>query len=143
MAKEQKKEIKACSNCTFMELKSHEDGIPRFRVWTFKLYLYGIEITDKFYSWFDTLVQIVPVWNWNFCPIFKININLSSNCTFMELKYWLSGSQEGGSEVLIVPLWNWNAHRREYRSSMLSGSNCTFMELKYNPRVWSPWPRKF
>ena len=41
MAKEQKKEIKACSNCTFMELKL--PSYPAFHI--------------------AQMVQIVPLWN--------------------------------------------------------------------------------
>ena len=79
----------------------------------FKLYLYGIEIFITLQNRVDRVVQIVPLWNWNgelyiedgTCYPFKlylygIEIRMMqvklrqswecSNCTFMELKWWLS-----------------------------------------------------
>ena len=54
------------SNCTFMELKSHQGTCPS------SVYL----------------VLIVPLWNWNSRQVKQILEPLySSNCTFMELKF--------------------------------------------------------
>ena len=102
------------------------------------------------------MVLIVPLWNWNFEVAPSPMTVQSSNCTFMELKFWNWALTDNGTEgsnctfmelkcqlwvlggwcslVLIVPLWNWNRCLR-CDCSRLSGSNCTFMELKL-----SMWP---
>ena len=116
------------SNCTFMELKFEKN------------FVYGV----------DTLVQIVPLWNWNLSGVqhlphsqpFKLylyGIEISKR-----LKRWRYG------EVQIVPLWNWNLDSAAYTRlrevqivplwnwnlqsvnvfRYFFRSNCTFMELK-------------
>ena len=55
------------------------------------------------------VVQIVPLWNWNIGGMRETFFIVRSNCTFMELKWYLVG----------VFLISWVR------------SNCTFMELKF------------
>ena len=55
---------------------------------------------------------------------------ISSNRTFMELKYVTFDFFSFGTLVLIVPLWNWNAGA-PVNVGALAGSNRTFMELKF------------
>ena len=57
---------------------------------------------------------------------------ISSNRTFMELKFGYVWPQTWGNGVLIVPLWNWNK-AMEKKTEVKACSNRTFMELKsYN-----------
>ena len=56
---------------------------------------------------------------------------LSSNCTFMELKYKQIIITSQIRFVLIVPLWNWNISE-VWINLRIDSSNCTFMELKYD-----------
>ena len=83
-------------------------------------------------SWyqFNTKVLIVPLWNWNtkYRPHRKHRV--SSNRTFMELKFRLLDLCGYGIAVLIVPLWNWNSDVRKVFPLDSYGSNRTFMELK-------------
>ena len=74
----------------------------------FKLYLYGIEIRYTYRGNVSIIVQIVPLWNWNRTESQMRQRMLSSNCTFMELKFFV---------ITILP----------FRCRC---SNCTFMELK-------------
>ena len=78
--------IPQSSICTFMELKLFVET-DKLNETEFKLYLYGIEI----YLFCSARV---------FC--------LSSNCTFMELKWEGIDKFTGECYVQIVPLWNWN-----------------------------------
>ena len=104
------------------------------------------------YDSYKIYVLIVPLWNWNSCILDLIKFNLSSNRTFMELKWMyphesrlgITGSNRTFMElklnttklgdlyyyVLIVPLWNWNPEMSEEPIKALS-SNRTFMELKF------------
>ena len=117
----------------------------------FKLYLYGIEIAliirlfmlicvqivplwnwnynDEFVPFRDSMVQIVPLWNWNYIRYIISCQSLSSNCTFMELKYFMLAWLICVMQVQIVPLWNWNRAVHLFKRKG-ARSNCTFMELK-------------
>ena len=55
------------------------------------------------------LVLIVPLWNWNSWYHLWRKRTASSNCTFMELKWFTSIDSRSRPSVLIVPLWNWNS----------------------------------
>ena len=119
-----------CFNRTFMELKSNKFNFTRIYA-SFQSYLYGIEIISEVTSTSDTLVSIVPLWNWNL------------------LYHALTSITQ---KVSIVPLWNWN--EADYQSTkidrmfqsylygieinyswVLTGEascfNRTFMELKF------------
>ena len=54
------------------------------------------------------MVLIVPLWNWNNVEDYTLEKLISSNRTFMELKYVSKYATKDMSFVLIVPLWNWN-----------------------------------
>ena len=68
---------------------------------------------------------------------------LSSNRTFMELKYVKPNGIWDIRLVLIVPLWNWNGNSVKKYFVWCTCSNRTFMELKSqyeilrNKREWS------
>ena len=75
-------------------------------------------------------VLIVPLWNWNDKGGDPEEFKNSSNCTFMELKWWEEWKLSVYRWVLIVPLWNWNMKELERKYIAYLSSNCTFMELK-------------
>ena len=103
--------------------------------------------------WSKHYVLIAPLWNWNQQMQKLVESILSSNRTFMELKY--ARSKDGRNEtlcsnrtfmelksakarlaqqrksVLIAPLWNWNLLRLPFRTPC-ARSNRTFMELKWH-----------
>ena len=101
-------------------------------------------------------VLIVPLWNWNIViTLIPFLLTLSSNRTFMELKFiellaahtllvvlivplWNWNPRPYISPlilqfVLIVPLWNWNKVKEAEIAQYAASSNRTFMELKYLP----------
>ena len=100
----------ACSNCTFMELKSTEvvadcrqRGVLIVPLWNWNREEWKMECRGM-----DVL--IVPLWNWNIGGTYcKTSLKESSNCTFMELKYL----------------------GRKHVTMRKVSSNCTFMELKF------------
>ena len=76
-----------CSNCTFMELK-----YPSWCTWfcwvlvlIVPLWNWNQDLANKYIK--DKIVLIVPLWNWNYVANTSNQIELCSNCTFMELKY--------------------------------------------------------
>ena len=81
-------------------------------------------------------VLIAPSWNWNFILVIGFFFHISSNRTFMELKWNNITGKPSTFAVLIAPSWNWNCIYRIFFVS-LRGSNRTFMELKYNYYVLS------
>ena len=100
--------IAACSNCTFMELKS-SNYIVRRTAWCSNCTFMELKLPRGILPSMKSVVLIVPLWNWN-----------------------LGGGVDSlpAEEVLIVPLWNWNSRYTQTASEKMS-SNCTFMELKY------------
>ena len=100
----------ASSNCTFMELKW--EGIDKF---TGECYVQIVPLWNWNFQhlvWQSRTVQIVPLWNWNIWSSISYTIVISSNCTFMELKF-------------VIVAWSLLVEM---------GSNCTFMELKFDRR---------
>ena len=71
-----------------------------------------------------------------------ICILISSNRTFMELKYYKGVAYSTITDVLIVPLWNWNEMTMKVLTQYLS-SNRTFMELKFDALIHSLWENRF
>ena len=70
-----------------MELKL-ADREELCKITKFYLYLYGIEIADPYSpALTDFDVLIVPLWNWNLQALMCSSQVMSSNCTFMELKF--------------------------------------------------------
>ena len=127
----------ACSNRTFMELKSR--------------------ITYQSSCLVNVL--IVPLWNWNPRAAHHRGRLECSNRTFMELKLPTDLYSSLTTTVLIVPLWNWNEIPKgeilqalgvlivplwNWNDGGIVGSrvrNCcsnrTFMELKLG--TWQGW----
>ena len=76
-------------------------------------------------------VLIAPLWNWNLGKSCNIRLLISSNRTFMELKYEQVIITSQKRFVLIAPLWNWNNLNGDTWLKVSPSSNRTFMELKY------------
>ena len=96
------------SNCTFMELKCNDKTFCDlyFLVQIVPLWNWNALAQHGKAQNYD--VQIVPLWNWNTKQRSSMYSNISSNCTFMELKFDRRQRNERSHRVLIVPLWNWN-----------------------------------
>ena len=122
------------------------------------MYLYGIEMAAPTrWGTHPRDVLIVPLWNWNYCPLFRktslkcsnctfmelkllinfiIDLIYCSNCTFMELKWLKLVDKEGweySSNCTFMEL-KYGLMRQRWLSR--ESSNCTFMELKYG--CWTP-----
>ena len=130
------------SNCTFMELKS----LCRIKEcsWLFVLIvpLWNWNSKKKIHKYLFQKVLIVPLWNWNIgltnadatlsssnCTFMELKFYNSSdsvnplkcsNCTFMELKSSKSSNLLRSRTVLIVPLWNWNPVYEEVQHEVTS-----------------------
>ena len=72
----------------------------------FKLYLYGIEMIIQCCRPWAKMVFKLYLYGIEICDMSYHNLQISSsNCTFMELKYWYL-LINCGTRVQIVPLWN-------------------------------------
>ena len=117
------------SNCTLLELK---------RTWrNVKNQFFHVQIAP-YWNWnkssslsnrFPLDVQIVPYWNWNNPRIVFFRLELSSNCTLLELKLQLGENLQESKSVQIAPYWNWNWAYWTANHRHLC-SNCTILELK-------------
>ena len=122
-----------CSNCTFMELKWCILIMLKLKVRVLIVPLWNWNWLRLIMLLKQVCVLIVPLWNWNklACTIIEVLISSnctfmelkwvwankanaydwSSNCTFMELKFNFNNETTRRNSVLIVPLWNWNTYK--------------------------------